>query len=142
MLKAKTQVIVLGANASMRVRRGALEIDHGPVAERVNLKLDIDDPPPCAILFDGRGGLLSGEALRWCAQRGVVIVMPDGPGRILTFVHSATEAAKAAQVTETGVVEDDDDDIGRAGGRAGKRWPPGGAASPLADWHASITGIP
>jgi CRISPR/Cas system-associated endonuclease Cas1 len=102
MLKAKTQVIVLGANASMRVRRGALEIDHGPVAERVNLKLDIDDPPPCAILFDGRGGLLSGEALRWCAQRGVVIVMPDGPGRILTFVHSATEAADSATLRDIG----------------------------------------
>ena len=72
---------MLGANAALRVRGGALDIAHGTAAERINLRVDIDDPPPRAILLDGRGEFLSGEALRWCAQRGVVIVMPDGPGR-------------------------------------------------------------
>jgi CRISPR/Cas system-associated endonuclease Cas1 len=95
-------VIVLGANAAMRVRRGALDIDHGPAAERVNLRFDIDDTPPCAILFDGRGEFLSGEALRWCAARGVVIVMPDGPGRMMTLLHSAAEASDSAALRDVG----------------------------------------
>ena len=60
---AKQSVIVLGANAALRVRQGGLEIEHGPAAERVKLKIDIDDRPPCAILFDGRGEFLSGEAI-------------------------------------------------------------------------------
>jgi hypothetical protein len=93
---------VLGANASMRVRRGALEIDHGPAVERVNLRIDIDDAPPCAILFDGRGEFLSGEALRWCARRGVVLVIPDGPGRMMTFLHSAAEASDSATLPDVG----------------------------------------
>ena len=75
---ARSPAAVLGANASLRVRRGALEIDHGPAAERVSQRIDIDDPPPCAILFDGRGELLTGEAIRLCARRDVAIVMPDG----------------------------------------------------------------
>jgi CRISPR/Cas system-associated endonuclease Cas1 len=95
-------VIVLGANASMRVRRGALEIDHGPVAERISLRIDIDDPPPRAILFDGRGEFLSGEALRWCTRRSVVIVMPDGPGSMMTLLHSAAEASDSATLRDVG----------------------------------------
>ena len=99
---AKQSVIVLGANAALRVRQGGLEIEHGPAAERVKFKIDIDDRPPCSILFDGRGEFLSGEALRWCAQRGVVIVMPDGPGRALTFIETALEARSAETVRDTG----------------------------------------
>jgi CRISP-associated protein Cas1 len=98
---AKQSVIVLGANAALRVRQGGLEVEHGPAAERVKLKIDIDDRSPCAILFDGRGEFLSGEALRWCAQRGVVIVMPDGPGRALTFIETALEARSAETVRDT-----------------------------------------
>src|SRR5271166_5334991 len=92
----RRSVIVLGANAALRVRQGALEIEHGLALDRVKLRVDIDDRPPCAILFDGRGEILSGEALRWCAQRGVVIVMPDGPGRALTFIETALEARDGA----------------------------------------------
>jgi CRISP-associated protein Cas1 len=102
MARDRSHVIVLGANAAMRVRGGALDIDHGPAAERINLRVDIDDPPPCAILFDGRGEFLSGEALRWCAQRGVVIVMPDGPGRMMTLLHSAAEASDSEMLRDVG----------------------------------------
>ena len=42
----RRSVIVLGANAALRVRQGALEIEHGPAAERIKLRVDIDDPPP------------------------------------------------------------------------------------------------
>ena len=100
--RSRASVVVLGANAAMRVRRGALEIDHGPAAERIELRIDIDDPPPCAILFDGRGEFLSGEALRWCARRGVVIVMPDGPGSMMTLLHSAAEASDSATLRDVG----------------------------------------
>jgi CRISPR/Cas system-associated endonuclease Cas1 len=102
MARDRSHVIVLGANAALRVRSGALDIVHGPAAERVNLKIDIDDPPPCAILFDGRGEFLSGEALRWCAQRGVVVVMPDGPGRMMTLLHSAAEASDSELLRDVG----------------------------------------
>jgi CRISP-associated protein Cas1 len=98
----RRSVIVLGANAALRVRQGALEIEHGPAAERVKLRVDIDEPPPRAVLFDGRGEFLSGEALRWCAQRGVVIVMPDGPGRALTFIETALEARSAETLRDVG----------------------------------------
>ena len=61
-----------------------------------------DQGLPRAILFDGRGEFLSGEALRWCAQRGVVIVMPDGPGRALTFIETALEARSAETLRDVG----------------------------------------
>ena len=64
--------------------------------------IDIDDAPPCAILFDGRGEFLSGEALRWCTRRGVVIVMPDGPGSMMTLLHSAAEASDSAALRDVG----------------------------------------
>jgi CRISP-associated protein Cas1 len=102
MARDRSQVIVLGANAALRVRAGALDIVHGPATERINLKIDIDNPPPCAILLDGRGEFLSGEALRWCAQRGVVIVMPDGPGRMMTLLHSAAEASDSEMLRDVG----------------------------------------
>jgi CRISPR/Cas system-associated endonuclease Cas1 len=102
MVRDRRHIIVLGANAALRVRGGALDIDHGPAAERINLRVDIDDPPPSAILFDGRGEFLSGEALRWCAQRGVVIVMPDGPGRMMTLLYSAAEASGSTTLPDVG----------------------------------------
>ena len=93
---------MLGANASLRVRRGALEIDHGPAAERICQRIDIDDSPPCAILFDGLGGLLTADAIRFCTRRGVVIVMPDGPGSMMTLLHSAAEASDSAALRDVG----------------------------------------
>jgi CRISPR/Cas system-associated endonuclease Cas1 len=86
----------------MRVRRGALEIDHGPVAERLSLRIDIDDLHPPAILFDGLGGLLTNDAIRFCARRGIVLVMPDGPGRVVTIGHSALEASEGETLRDIG----------------------------------------
>ena len=34
---------MLGANAALRVRQGALEIEHGLAVDRVKLRVDIDD---------------------------------------------------------------------------------------------------
>jgi CRISP-associated protein Cas1 len=44
----------------------------------------------------GMGNFLTGEALRWCMRYGVLLILPDGPGRIATFVHSALEAGDSA----------------------------------------------
>jgi CRISPR/Cas system-associated endonuclease Cas1 len=96
------RVIVLGPNATLRVRQGALTIEHGEDASRIKHKLDIDDPPPCAILFDGRGEFLTGDAIRFCTQRGIVLAMPDGPGRIVTIAHSALEAAEGETLRDVG----------------------------------------
>ena len=85
-------IIVLGPDASLRVRQGALAIEHGEGSERVKMRIDIDSPLPCAILFDGRGEFLTGDAILWCARRGVSIVLPDGPGCLATIIHSALEA--------------------------------------------------
>jgi CRISPR-associated endonuclease Cas1 len=90
------RVIALGANAAMRVRRGALELEHGRQGERVAFRFDVDDPPPRAILFDGRGEFISGEALRWSARRGVSVILSDGPGRCATFIDTALEAEEGA----------------------------------------------
>jgi CRISPR/Cas system-associated endonuclease Cas1 len=95
-------VIVLGPNAALRVRQGALTIEHGEDGTRIKHKLDIDDPPPCAILFDGRGEFLTGDAIRFCIQRGIILAMPDGPGRIVTIAHSALEAAEGETLRDVG----------------------------------------
>jgi CRISPR/Cas system-associated endonuclease Cas1 len=93
---------LFGPNAALRVRRGALTIEHGEDASRIKHKLDIDDPPPCAILFDGRGEFLTGDAIRFCTQRGIVLAMPDGPGRIVTIAHSALEATEGETLRDVG----------------------------------------
>jgi CRISPR/Cas system-associated endonuclease Cas1 len=89
--------MVLGPDAALRVRNGALDIEHGPStssgdAERIKLKIDIDDPAPCAILFDGRGEFMTGEAVRWCSRRGIELILPDGPGCMVAIVRTALEA--------------------------------------------------
>jgi CRISP-associated protein Cas1 len=86
------RVIVLASYAELRVRRGALEIKHGAKGERVTTCIDIDDAKPHTILFDSHGEFLTGEALRWCARYGIGLILPDGPSRMMTFVHSALEA--------------------------------------------------
>src|SRR5271165_1650122 len=70
--------------------------------ERVKLKIDIDDRLPCAILFDGRGEFMTGEAVRWCARRGICLILPDGPGRMVTIAHSALEAAEGETLRDVG----------------------------------------
>jgi CRISPR-associated protein Cas1 len=90
-------VLVVGPNARICIRGGALQIDHEPEGEKATVRIDVDtDPKPHAILFDGYGEFLTGEALRWCMRYGVTLILPDGPGRIATFVHSALEATDSA----------------------------------------------
>src|SRR5271165_3359648 len=90
--RASPRVLVLGAYAALRVRGGALEIEHGPQDERVTVRIDIDtEPKPHTILFDSHGEFLTGEAIRWCTRYSINLVLPGGPGRILTIVESALE---------------------------------------------------
>jgi CRISP-associated protein Cas1 len=90
------RVIILGPCAALRVRRGALDIEHGTGEGKRAIRIDIDDAKPHTILFDGHGEFLTGEALRWCARYGIALILPDGPGRMLTVLQSALEAAESA----------------------------------------------
>jgi CRISPR-associated protein Cas1 len=85
-------ILILGPCAALRVRRGALDIEHGTGEGKRAIRLDIDDSKPHTILFDGHGEFLTGEALRWCARYGIGLILPDGPSRMMTFLHSALEA--------------------------------------------------
>jgi CRISP-associated protein Cas1 len=86
------RILILGPCAALRVRRGALDIEHGAGDRKRTIRIDIDDSKPHTILFDGHGEFLTGEALRWCARYGIGLILPDGPGRMMTFLHSALEA--------------------------------------------------
>jgi CRISP-associated protein Cas1 len=86
------QALILGPCAALRVRRGALDIEHGTGEGKRAIRIDIDDDKPQTILFDGHGEFLTGEALRWCARYGIGLILPDGPSRMMTFLHSALEA--------------------------------------------------
>ncbi len=94
--------MVLGPDAALRVRVGALDIEHGLAAERIKVRIDIDDAAPCAILFDGRGEFLTGEAIRWCTRRGIVLILPDGPGRMVAIAQSALEATEGETLRDVG----------------------------------------
>jgi CRISPR-associated endonuclease Cas1 len=90
--RASPRVLVLGAYAALRVRGGALEIEHGPHDDRKTIRIDIDaEPKPRAILFDSHGEFMTGEALRWCARYSISLALPGGPGRLITMVESALE---------------------------------------------------
>ena len=90
--RASPRVLVLGAYAALRVRGGALEIEHGPHDARKTIRIDIDaEPKPRAILFDSHGEFMTGEALRWCARYSINLALPGGPGRLITMVESALE---------------------------------------------------
>jgi CRISPR-associated endonuclease Cas1 len=90
--RASPRVLVLGAYAALRVRGGALEIEHGPHDDRRTIHIDIDaEPKPRAILFDSHGEFMSGEAIRWCARYSINLLLPGGPGRLITIVESALE---------------------------------------------------
>jgi CRISP-associated protein Cas1 len=101
-MRHRSRVIILGSNAALRIRNGALDLEHGPAAERVRLKIDIDDPKPCAILFDGRGEFITGEALRFCARYAIDIILPNGPGRAILFTESALEATDGETLRDVG----------------------------------------
>ena len=97
--RAAPRVLVLGAYAALRVRDGALEIEHGPHNDRETIRIDIDaEPKPHTILFDSHGEFLTGEAIRWCARYSINLVLPGGPGRLITMVESALET-KAKTMT-------------------------------------------
>ncbi len=90
--RASPRVLVLGAYAALRVRGGALEIEHGPHDDRQTIRIDINsEPKPHTILFDSHGEFLTGEAIRWCARYFINLVLPGGPGRLISFVESALE---------------------------------------------------
>jgi CRISPR-associated endonuclease Cas1 len=90
--RASPRVLVLGAYAALRVRGGALEIEHGPHEDRATIRIDIDaEPKPHTILFDSHGEFLTGEAMRWCARYSINLLLPGGPGRIISMVESALE---------------------------------------------------
>jgi CRISP-associated protein Cas1 len=101
-MRHHSRVIILGSNAALRIRNGALDLEHGPVAERIKLKIDIDEPKPCAILFDGRGEFITGEALRFCARYAIDIILPNGPGRAILFTESALEATDGETLRDVG----------------------------------------
>jgi CRISPR-associated protein Cas1 len=97
--RASSRVLVLGAHASLRVRGGALEIEHGPHSDRQTIRIDIDaEPKPRAILFDSQGEFMTGEAIRWCARYSITLALSGGPGRLITMVESALET-KAKTMT-------------------------------------------
>ena len=90
--RASPRVLVLGAYAALRVRGGALEIEHGPHNDRETIRIDIDaEPKPRAILFDSHGEFMTGEAIRWCARYSINLLLPGGPGRLITMVESTLE---------------------------------------------------
>jgi hypothetical protein len=90
--RSTPRVLVLGAYASLRVRGGALEIEHGPHDDRKTIRIDIDaEPKPRAILFDSHGEFMTGEALRWCARYSINLALPGGPGRLITMLETALE---------------------------------------------------
>ena len=90
--RALSRVLVLGAYAALRVRGGALEIEHGPHDNRETIRIDIDaEPKPRAILFDSHGEFMTGEAIRWCARYSINLALPGGPGRLITIVETALE---------------------------------------------------
>jgi CRISPR-associated endonuclease Cas1 len=90
--RASPRVLVLGAYAALRVRGGALEIEHGPYDDRVTIRIDIDaDRKPHTILFDSHGEFMTGEAIRWCARYSINLLLPAGPGRMITILESVLE---------------------------------------------------
>jgi CRISPR-associated endonuclease Cas1 len=93
--RASPRVLVLGAYAALRVRGGALEIEHGPHDDRMMIRIDIDaEPKPRTILFDSPGEFLTGEAIRWCARYSINVALPGGPGRLIIMVETALETKK------------------------------------------------
>lgn len=83
-------VLVIGPDAALRVRGGALDVEHGSGKDRVRIRIDVDEPKPVAILFDAHGE--DREAIRWCARYAIPLILPNGPGRAILFYESALEA--------------------------------------------------
>ena len=74
------------------MRGGALEIEHGPKSDRHTILIDVDaTSKPEAILFDSHGEFLTGEAIRWSARYDIALILPGGPGRLITTVETFAE---------------------------------------------------
>jgi hypothetical protein len=56
-------VLVIGPDAALRVRGGALDVEHGLKPDRERLRIDVDEPKPAAILFDAHGEFLTGDKM-------------------------------------------------------------------------------
>jgi hypothetical protein len=90
-------VLIIGADAALRVRGGALDVEYGSGKDRIHVRIDVDEPKPAAILFDAHGEFLTGEAIRWCARYAIPLILPNGPGRAILFYESALEAGGAGE---------------------------------------------
>ena len=88
---------MIGPDAALRVRGGALDVEHGTGKDRVHIRIDVDETKPAAILFDAHGEFLTGEAIRWCARYAIPLILPNGPGRAILFYESALEADGAGE---------------------------------------------
>lgn len=89
-------VIVIGWRATIAVKNGALTVERTEKGQRETIHIDVDDKKPSAILFDSHGEFITGEALRWCARYGVALIIPNGPGRVMTFTDTYLEADRDA----------------------------------------------
>ena len=96
-VRERAPVLVIGPDAALRVRGGALDVEHGSGKDRVHVRIDVDEPKPAAILFDAHGEFLTGEAIRWCARYAIPLILPNGPGRAILFYESALEADGAGE---------------------------------------------
>ena len=73
---ASPRVLVLGASAALRVRGGALIIDHGSTRRQRCLRFNVltqkeTRGPP----FDAHGEFMTGEALRWCSRHRIALIL-------------------------------------------------------------------
>ena len=91
-LAVKPRVVTTEAdNASLTVKGGSLFVHDG---ER-RLRYDAGAKMPAAIVMAGWGGLVSVEALRFCALHGIAIVVLDWMRDLLTVMPGAPRAAAA-----------------------------------------------
>jgi hypothetical protein len=91
-LAVKPRVVTTEAdNASLTVKGGSLFVHDG---ER-RLRYDAGAKMPAAIVMAGWGGLVSVEALRFCASHRIAIVVLDWMRDLLTVMPGAPHAAAA-----------------------------------------------
>jgi CRISP-associated protein Cas1 len=91
-LAVKSRVVTTEAdNASLTVRGGSLFVHNG---ER-RLRYDAGAKMPVAIVMAGWGGLVSVEALRFCASHRIAVVVLDWMRDLLAVMPGAPRAAAA-----------------------------------------------
>ena len=88
----------------MRIRGGALEIDHGSQKDRRSLRFDVDAAKPAALLFDSHGEHMSGEALRWCAPHGIALILPNGPDGFLSLLDTRSDTPDGTSIAPATVL--------------------------------------